>query len=290
MAADDIAGVYSMGGYVMDGGAALYMFEGGRYCLLFYGGMRVGNWERRNGFIEMSLELPEHHFVLYGRKNPNLKEEARIYFSNFQNGATFFKTDFDINSNKELKEVFNKNANCFSYPYIWKGPSFANVAFALKAYEDSEIVYFENEDHYNDFIIYFVETAGPAETSYAEFRNNKLRIDGGEWMEKSLFEEGEDLDMVKYYAEQVRQTDTIYRNAAYYINEEVPLDLEHYKYSEEKSAYISEHYEEGEEFWEGEKTFHRMNILYPFSLMQVKETFKGEIQQEEGSVFYSVCD
>lgn len=290
MSTNDLEGIYAMGGSIMDGGAALYMFENGRYCMLFYGGLLVGNWELRNGFIEMQLELPEHHFAIYGRKNPNLKGRAKIYFANFENGNTFFQPDFQVNLDKKMKAVFNENANCFSYPYVWEGDSFATAAFARKLHDETEIVVFDNADKYNDFMVYFTETAGPAEIQYAEFRENKLRIDGAEWMDKSPFEEGEDLEMVKHFAEQVSQKDTIYRNAAYHLSEELPMDLESYTYNAEKAAYLSDLYEEGEEFWDREKAFHRMTVLYSFSRLKVKETIKGEIQKEEGSVFYSVCD
>jgi hypothetical protein len=149
-----------IGRYRQDG-ANYFILENNQFIIVAYATLIYGKWEvDNNNNLTLSPKNPEHRFVLYGRHNPNIKKGYKIMFTGFEEDETFFSND------KETKmiNVFNSDANCFSFPYVYEFKDNSKfVTFCYKVYSEDENDNLSNNSYSfptttdNDFLVSYTE-------------------------------------------------------------------------------------------------------------------------------------
>lgn len=114
---DDVVGVYKERSNDPVGGATFIFLPDHTYVIAYFGGFQKGVWEF-NGEKVTLVKSTEPQFALYGRKLKSLKNQTQINFSVEAGNAVL--VGLDSNAKNKLKPIFNNEANCFNYPYIFK--------------------------------------------------------------------------------------------------------------------------------------------------------------------------
>ncbi|WP_121906808.1 hypothetical protein [Ulvibacter antarcticus] len=157
---NDITGSYYMSSGNPEGGTNMIVMPNNTFVVSYFGGMRKGTWELKDNKYKFTYHV-EPKFVLYGRHNTNLQDTVMVNMSVDANKELAIR--FNSDSVGAFSPIFNKGANCFSYPYIYKQHETINIldAYApnLNYYHEGEIsnspefYSFRIKEAYNDFIL-----------------------------------------------------------------------------------------------------------------------------------------
>lgn len=293
----DITGVYTLGSSP-EGSSLLWVLENGKYAITYFGGVQVGSWKKKDNTFEFKPAVKENKFELYGRKNKDLKNNSRVFFSGFEDTNVFVGFANEGEPLK-MKRVFNEDANCFGFPYIHtldKAPGI--VSFMYEHNGKESVVYtFKNQQGYNDFaVLNYVRSAQSEEMSFtAAYKENSLQIlnnYGGEndsYDKHPLPKEGEDIDfLMEVTSVDMTSPEVIYYNPSFMSFEGNPEEC--YEFNKEKGAYIYPgYYKEGDEYDDNEDSFDKMTVIYPYQAIKpVKEAKKYQLDNE--SIFTVTCD
>jgi len=293
----EITGVYTLGS-APEGSSLLWVLKNGKYAITYFGGIQVGSWKKKDKTFEFNPDVKENKFELYGRKNKNLKEQSRIFFSGFEDTDVFVGFTNEGEALK-MKRVFNEDANCFGFPYIHtldKTPGI--VSFMYEHDGKASVVYtFKNPLACNDFaVLNYVRSAQSEEMSFtAVYEKNSLQIlnnYGGEndsYDKNPLPEEGEDIEfLMEITNKDITSPETMYYNPCYINFEGNPEKF--YEFNDEKRAYInSEYYNEGDENDDSEDAFDKMTVIFPYQAIKpIKEAKKYQL--DNASIFTVTCD
>ena len=119
--------------------------------------MITGTWKKDGDLISFKNRV-EPKFVLYGRTSTIVKDTVNVRFNVRENQGV--AVGFTKQEPTYLKYVFNKNANCFSYPYIHKQTEkVTNLYVATIPYNSasktsaSAVFHFQNPENFNEFIL-----------------------------------------------------------------------------------------------------------------------------------------
>lgn len=149
---EEIAGQYG-------GNDGILLFEDGRFALYGYATFIMGSYTMDNNVLEFKPDVPDL-YAIYAFQNPKLKDQTQIMFQGFQEGENYVQFD-----GHKPQLVFNKNANCFDWPFVYTTSSpLDQIAFYFKTSEHDRYAFsallkenqwlFKNKD-YNDFIFIF---------------------------------------------------------------------------------------------------------------------------------------
>ncbi|WP_026449831.1 hypothetical protein [Aequorivita capsosiphonis] len=113
---EDVVGVYREKSNDPVGGSTLIFLPDCTFVIAYFGGVQKGTWERKGEMVLLNVST-EPQFALYGRKLNSLGNKTKIDFSmDADNGAM---VGLDSNKKTTLNPVFNRDANCFSHPYVF---------------------------------------------------------------------------------------------------------------------------------------------------------------------------
>ncbi|MEE9363814.1 MAG: hypothetical protein V3U92_14530 [Cellulophaga sp.] len=301
----DIMGLYNLGSSSPAGGSHLFVLENGNYAITYFGGVQNGKWKNTQGNIyEFTPNLNESTFELSGRYNKDLKNKTKIFFNSFENSETFIQLRTAPEEKYTMQRVFNKGANCFSYPYVNTFKTTANsVSFMSIQHNDDDtnpsIITIKNQEGYNDFIVNFIEVDSyEAEPFLVTFKENKLYFKDGNFSDRSpLNEEGEDIQFIKSMIKMEANRDTIYFNPSYnmfgqFVGNKGRQNIhEHHVFNEQKDAFIdTKYYVEGQENIKSDDSFENMAIIYAYKVLKnyTKESVKYKINKK--ALFHVNCN
>lgn len=157
----DIVGVYKSKSSDPMGGTTTVFLPDNTFVIAYFGGVQKGTWELKDQKVLINLST-EPQFVLYGRNISRLGNKTQVNFQvEASNGAM---VGFDSNKKTSLKPVFNLDANCFSYPYIFtQEKELLQLHAAQKTWENDDynsegnpyekVYHFNIFGGYNDFIL-----------------------------------------------------------------------------------------------------------------------------------------
>lgn len=295
-------GLYNLGSTSPEGGSHLVMLENGDYAITYFGGIQIGKWKNiEENVFQFSPSSKESKFELFGRHNKALKSNTKIFFKGFENAETFVQLSNVSEEDYTLQRVFNKEANCFSHPYVHIFKTIANkVLFLSVQHDDTDrfVITFQNPERYNDFVANFIEVDRyEAQPFMATFKDNKLHFEDGEFSGRTPLEEaGEDIEFIKKFIDSVSNRETIYLNPSYHVfgglDEEDQKDIhEHHVFNEQKNAFIdTEYYVEGEENNLTEDSFENMSIIYVYKILGEYNKEAAKYKINEKSLFQVNCD
>lgn len=299
----NIIGAYNLGSSSPEGGSHLIVLESGDYAIAYFGGVQTGKWNisEGNNFI-FTPNNKESKFEIFGRHNKDLKGETKIYFNSFENSQTFIQLKKEEEKEElTMQRVFNKGANCFSYPYISTFKTIANsISFTYIKYGDTNrtISTFENPDGFNDFIANFIEVEKfSARPFFASLKNNHLYFEDETISKRTpINKDSEDIQFIKKIIDTELNQDTLYLNPSYNVFDIFDGDKgqklldNSYVYNEQKNAFIiPKYYVEGSEY-NSEKSFEDMSIIYFYSNLKMHQKNADTYKINEKSLFEVNCD
>lgn len=298
-----IAGAYALGG----GGSHLIVLENGTFAVVYFGGMKTGQWELiKDNVYRFTPIIKETKFEIYGRHNKDLKDSLKIFFNGFENSETFIRLENPKEKSTvsdAMQRVFNLGANCFDYPYVHTFKTEANrLSFASKEYgkENSPIITFNNPEGYNDFVAIFNEQDDLVQPFIATYKADGLYFDEGDFALRSPLEEsGEDLGIIRNLIEKVEiKSDALYLNPSYNRFGGGDDDLmgsqdihERHMFNEQKNAFIDlERYTEGAEYSTSDYSYEDMSIIYSYKILKVYAMDHLKYKINEKALFIVNCD
>lgn len=155
--AQDVEGVYHVKGNSPEGGTNYVIFPDNTFVVGYFGGMITGTWEKEGNTVAFKSRV-EPKFALYGRNLSTLQDTVQIRFNVRESQGV--AVGFSEMSVLPLQYVFNKNPNCFSYPYIHTQTKkitdcyVANIPYNSVAQTTvPQALHFEGLDIYNEFIL-----------------------------------------------------------------------------------------------------------------------------------------
>jgi len=297
-----ITGTYSLGSHAPEGGSHLIVLEDGNYAIAYFGGIQTGKWElTKNSIYRFSPNIKESKFELFGRHNKDLKGSTKIFFTGFENSQTFIQLRTTKEEYYTMQRVFNVDANCFDFPYVHTfEAATSSISLMFDSYEEgrSKIITFKNPEGYNDFLANYVEVSSyEARPFYATFKDNSLHFEDNNDSERTpLNENDEDVKFLKNMINKETNRDIIYINPSYNIfggldSEEETLDIhEKHVFNEQKNAFISKSYVEGNEYIRSDESFHNMSIIYAYKVLKEFSKTSAKFNIDENSIFQVSCD
>ncbi len=298
----NIAGQYNLGSSSPEGGSHLIVLKNGNYAITYFGGIQTGKWEAtQENEYKFTPNLSKSKFELFGRHNKDLKDSTKIFFRGFENSQTFIELKNTDDDAYTMQQVFNEDANCFSFPYVHTFNTIANsIALMYKNYDEksSPIFSFSNPEGYNDFVANFIEVdRHEARPFFATFKEDTLYLEDGDSKRKPFKEDDEEVEFIKSIIKKEMDNDTIYLNPFYNMfggmdSEEEGQDIhERHVFNKEKNAFIdTEHYVEGEEHIKSDESFHNMSIIYAYKKLTEFASKSVDYKVKEKPLFQVNCD
>lgn len=162
-----------------EGGTTLSVHPEGRFALAFFGGMLKGTYEILGNTVFFTTEAyPE--IALYGRNLASLKDSSQVNFR--AERGVYVKLDPD---KKDMKPVFNADANCFAFPYVYATDKpLKKIQVAVKEIGNANsytLFSFDVPSGYNDVMLvklkdHFLDS----HTLNMEIRDGQLYYNGNE--------------------------------------------------------------------------------------------------------------
>lgn len=173
-----ISGAYRVPSNSPEGGTTVLVAPDGRFAVEFFGGMIKGTYEIMGNTVFFTTTA-HPGIALYGRNLASLKDSSQVNFR-LESGV-YAKLD---PSKKDMRPVFNLDANCFSFPYVYDTDmSLETLQFAVnepgKTY-GYQVFTFINTEGYNDFMVVKLKDHHlTSHTLHAQIKDGLLYFDGG---------------------------------------------------------------------------------------------------------------
>ncbi len=184
---DTITGSYYQSSGNPEGGTNFIILPNNTFVVAYFGGMRKGTWElKENDSYAFTFHV-EPQFVLYGRYNPKFKDSVAVRMSTDSDNYAVVR--FNDEKQTRFTPVFNKDANCFSYPYIYSQKEALKTleAFTIR-YSDygkaefeglTDYFSFKIDEDYNEFMLTGLPKSYSEGGSFmATFTDGILAIEG----------------------------------------------------------------------------------------------------------------
>lgn len=288
------------------GNDGICLFEDGTYFIYGYATIIFGNYTVNNNTLHFTPDKPET-FTVFASHNKNIGNKKRVHFLGFEEGHTFVRFNQD-----SLQKVFNQEANCFNYPYVYETEKDINrLTLVYKTKNNGEDTVnsyaqqvFDTGTGNNDFIVMFNEP----HLYYEPFSASLSKVDGIYYLspnanfgdrkiaqQKIGSQEQEDwkeiLDMRKnYYFEKEVVQEHIFANKHYKLF--YNASPEAYTFDASMNLYI------GSWITEKENVYHTHDYNDLSALLKYNRVKAGEFtilktlpaSIAAGQVFYSSCN
>ncbi|UOB18895.1 hypothetical protein [Abyssalbus ytuae] len=291
----NITGQYSLGSSSPEGGSSLIIMEQGTYAIAYFGGIQVGKWKfLKDGRIEFA-PFSKPIFELYGRTNRELKKSAMVSFENFENGDVYAGFHQKDEPWIKLNRVFNEDANCFAYPYVYNLKRVPEqLIFMFKIYypDKNEVRVFNNNAGYNDFIVINNSHTylHSLKTMTAVFNEGMLTFeDGKTTVKRDLDENSEDMLFLKQYISQVfNDVQKIYVNKSYNLFEgNLPA---YYEYDKKNNIFIdTQAIPKANKGGESSMKYDDFSKIYEYKKLKEKVS-TDNFETNNSSLFIETCD
>ena len=178
---DDVVGQYNLPSSDPQGGESVFVFSDNTFLTVYFGGMLKGDWKIvEDEILFKTVAVPQ--VVMYGRKLNSLRDTTQMDFSGFTGNRVL--VSFGEGNALEMRTVFNKNANCFDFPYLYKTTTvLSEFGFAMgkteirneSDYNSLNLYQYENLKKYNDLIAVDLPSEYTSETMFsAKYIDGKL--------------------------------------------------------------------------------------------------------------------
>ncbi|MCL5246225.1 hypothetical protein M4I21_10430 [Cellulophaga sp. 20_2_10] len=273
-----------------EGSSTLILYNQNEYVIESFDALQVGTWQVVQGkYLHLFPNKSKSPLTIYGRHNPNIGDST---YTSFLGDRFSYKTLITYKEPSKspisLSPIFNKDANCFNFPYIHKTsgkPDQISLAYNQN-YEESEnqeitLYTFKNSKNFNDFII-FEHTRNldgmPADILIGD---NKLIFD-------------EDSIAVKYSSHEENTVDAtnsrfIFYNSGYKIFKSELINSKQYNYNKKDNNYL---YDKSlETTYEPDiSDYHNYYQVNKYEKLQDLTKEQKQFTIAKKSIIYTVCD
>ncbi|PKH50734.1 hypothetical protein CXF68_08535 [Tenacibaculum sp. Bg11-29] len=249
-----VVGKYSLsfGSHNPSGGAQLYIYHQNKYAIISFGEIQVGTWKVvHKKYLHLIPNKKKHLFSVYGRYNAEIGDSTKTFFKgdNFSY-RTLIKYGDTNEKTQNLIPIFNKNANCFKFPYLGKiKNTYNSISLAYnnnyKEQEEQEVIIYtyKNKQKFNDFIIYeYIKTNNTRQTRVI-IDNDKLIFRKNRITEKKPLpdETNEDGKLLKKLTLSIlkKTPKYVYYNVGCKKYDSKIVNSELYNFNTELNSYIS---------------------------------------------------
>jgi len=297
---NDITGLYNINfSHDPQGFCKMCLLKDHRYIIVFFGGISSGTWKMVDDtIVGLTPSVHASHFAIYGRHNKDLGDSIRILFQGFEEGETFFSIGNIENEKSVMKRLFNRDPNCFTYPYLLKFKTMPGIiSFAMKPHlmeDDSsqlpKICTFENKKNDNDFVAYHFEDAGDKGISYIVAHKDTLYFEGEGQSVKEPLPVDKEYNEIMQLLNIDMNPDIVYYNPLFNDGSNDNFNITDYTFNEQKGAYLKNSgYVMDEEYQQMPDAFNRMTIVYSFKRIPVIAIKRGNFTIDETPLFYVIC-
>lgn len=265
---EGIVGVYKSKSNDPHGSSTTVFLPDNTFIIAYFGGIQKGTWQQIDQKVLLKLRT-EPQFVLFGRNLSSLGNKTKINFQvEASNGAM---VGLDPNEKTNLKLVFNEDANCFTYPYVFTQEkeliqlhaaqnTWGNEDYNTEGNPYEKIYHFNIFGAYNDLILINLSSEYTTKsTIYAMYKDGML------------FMESEDEGIQKSALESLSEEDSVFinhfSNKSLFSNE-LQIGDEFFPYTENPTQ----------------------EELKPYTRIGVLEISREGITIEEDPFFFSTCD
>lgn len=191
---DDITGAYNSSSNDPHGGSSFIVMPDHHFVVAYFGGILKGTWQKEDDLYHFVFKT-EPRFVLYGRKRKLNNDTTTVSVK--LDGNKGFAVRFNANKKDQpFLPIFNEDANCYSYPYVYKQTESLKLLDIVKEdsrdyapgeiYDVPDIHRFLIEEPFDEFILAGLPDEYSEPRSFtATFKNNQLIMNGSEIVQKS---------------------------------------------------------------------------------------------------------
>ena len=273
-----------------EGSPTLILYNQNEYVIETFDALQVGTWQVVKGkYLHLFPNKSKSPLTIYGRHNPNIGDSTYTSFLGDRfSDKTLITYEQTTKKPINLSPIFNKDANCFSFPYIHKTsgkPDQISLAYNQNYEEFTEqevtLYTFKNSKSFNDFII-FEHTRNingmPADILIGD---NKLIFD-------------EDSIAIKYSSSGENTTEDtnsrfIYYNSGYKIFKSELINSKQYSYNKKDNNYL---YDKNlETTYEPDiSDYHNYYQVNKYEKLQDLTKEQKQFTIAKKSIIYTVCD
>jgi hypothetical protein len=277
--AQNIAGLYKPVKKSGDpqGGAIFFITEDDHWGAMAFGTVKYGTIEILNDSLLIVGQLkPKSPFSIYGRHNSSIGDSTQIFMSDFADGLFLIHFGDTVNV-PFAKNVFTRNANNFSYPYVthFSGLKKSISLARQEGYEGEEFQFFNyyNSKGYNDFVI-INHSVVYFQRDYIMMSTDSLIYKMGEketaWKKVSDVNQ-EVKNMHQYVSGVINYPDTVFFSRQYKSIAKKDIEKE-WRYQKDNDCY-KKMSNENKVLNKSEPDFNHPSIVYPYILINdFKET------------------
>lgn len=299
---EDLLGSYglSFGNRSPEGSPTLFLYHNNRYVIASFGEVQTGTWRVvKEKYLHLNPNKAKYPFSVYGRYNPCIGDSTKTSFLgdrfSYRTLITYSKTN---ESPVNLTPIFNKDANCFDFPYVHKTtsvPQQISLAFN-QFYETSEnqettLYNFKNTTNFNDFIIFEYTKAENKMPIRVLIDGNKLVFGEHQITQKSpLPKPGSENDnFIKKMSAINFTPKTIYYNFGYKEFKSEEINSKSYKYNKKLNNYIYKG-KVPPTYEEETSDYHNFLQVNKYVMLQDVTTQQKQYKIDPKSIIYTVCD
>ncbi|AQX14068.1 hypothetical protein KRE47_04010 [Elizabethkingia meningoseptica] len=292
----DIDGVYNKGG------VSFIIKKDNTFLIVAMGTLIKGNWSVDKNIITLTPKNPDALFYLYARKNPDIKEGMRLMIS-----ANEYNNDIYVGvfPNK-MKRFFNKEANCFDYPYVHQSKELPEILTFIDQTKSEDPYQAEvpnamqqfSTAGYNDFIVQYMNPALFHNPFQFEIKKEGLKAlanteDSGIIKKqniKEFFKNEKELSFLEQSFNMAYQAAYKLVNYAYNTNDDMSaeIDLSHYKYDKTRNVYVNLSIPDKSLNYKSDD-FHYTDVLMKFDRITSDNKKVSDFKPLSGSVFVAEC-
>lgn len=287
----EISGMYHIGS-----GAGLYITDNHTAYVVAMGTLLKGDVKIEENKVFIIFPEPEQSFSVFGRFRNEKEKGGFVMMFNFNEYAYI-----NYKSNNEhfnsMDRVFNREANCWKYPYVFdeKEENPSKIYLALDD-ESKEVFEFDNQEKFNDFIV--IHHKKP-EIPYLFLQISKDKkslkfMENGEFIHKRALNK-EETDFITGIEKYFNATDI--SNEFHYVNPSYNdflessldgrngFDLKHYTKKQKGKEY---YFLNGKDIKSTD--YHDTNIIYEYKRLPVRKLENKTYHTTEKHLLYYSCE
>ncbi|MCL5246224.1 hypothetical protein M4I21_10425 [Cellulophaga sp. 20_2_10] len=299
---ENLIGAYnlSFGSRSPEGSPTLFLYHQNKYVITSFGEIQMGTWRVvKEKYLHLNPNKTKYPFNVYGRYNPSIGDTTKTSFLGDRFSYRTLITYNETSKNPiNLTPIFNKDANCFDFPYVHKTTSVPKqISLALnQSYEESAdqkitLYNFKNTTNFNDFIVFEHTRAENKMPIRVLIDGNKLVFRESQVTEKSSLPKvgSEDDTFLKEMSTINNTPETIYYNFGYKQFKSEEINSKNYSYNKKLNNFI---YREKvpPSYEKNVSAYDNFLQVNKYIMLQDVTQQQKEFKIDKKSIIYTVCD
>jgi hypothetical protein len=255
------------------GGSVFFVTDDNHWGAMAFGTALYGSLEKvSDSLYVLSHSKPESPFLIYGRKNSQLLDTTRIFFSDFTSGSYLVYFNEVRDTLPKARQVFSDTANGFLFPYVHSQKGvLTSVSLARRFGIEDELydfIKFNNPNGYNEFVIENHSKVFYKRDRIVVIKNQKLyglgRLRNGYQRISGL--DSTVIEMNDYLKAYYVYPDRVFYSSQYKSVKEDKIKEENWRFEANKNYYYRGEQKESIKM-ESKADFNTPGIVYPYEIV-----------------------